>query len=168
MRWYYSRFHKSSKHLYLAILAHVSIHICMGESSKLPKSWTLEIQILKLSECLQNWIISSLNDKLSLDYPKTNQRNYYNLPNSAFWGWLSLENRPQNPEFRNNPENFHPYICQWSILIFEYVNLKLVSVSQFWSNFIESISGTRKGCIRFLGWSDWNWLPWQPKASIDL
>ena len=23
---------------------------------------------------------------------------------------LSMESQPQNPEFRNNPENFHPYI----------------------------------------------------------
>ena len=39
---------------------------------------------------------------------KYNLRTYYNLPNSAFWGWLSLESQPQNPEFRNNPENLLP------------------------------------------------------------
>ena len=52
----------------------------------------------------------SLNDLLCLDNLKTNQTSYYNLPNFAFWGWLSMESQPQNPEFRNNPENFHPCI----------------------------------------------------------
>ena len=27
---------------------------------------------------------------------------------SGFWGQLSVESQPQNPEFRNNPEKFHP------------------------------------------------------------
>ena len=45
---------------------------------------------------------------MSLDRLKINQRSFYDLPNSAFWGWLSTESQPQNPEFRNNPENFHP------------------------------------------------------------
>ena len=22
-----------------------------------------------------------------------------------------MESQPQNPEFRNNPENFHPWVC---------------------------------------------------------
>ena len=52
--------------------------------------------------------ISSLNGQLSLDRLKINQRSYYELPNSAVWGWLSVESQPQNPEFRNNPENIHP------------------------------------------------------------
>ena len=47
---------------------------------------------------------------MSLDNLKINQRSYYNLPNLAFWGWLSMESQPQNPEFRINPENFHPWI----------------------------------------------------------
>ena len=46
---------------------------------------------------------------LCLDNLKINQRSYYNLINSAIWGWLSMESQPQNPEFRINPENFH----QW-------------------------------------------------------
>ena len=33
--------------------------------------------------------ISSFNGQLSLDRQKINQRSYYNLPNSAFWGRLS-------------------------------------------------------------------------------
>ena len=44
----------------------------------------------------------SLNGQLSLDRQKINQRSDYDLPNSAFWGWLSVESQPQNPEFRNN------------------------------------------------------------------
>ena len=55
--------------------------------------------------------ISSLNGQLSLHRLKINQKSYYNLTNSGFWGRLSVESRPQNPEFRNNPENFHP--CIW-------------------------------------------------------
>ena len=35
---------------------------------------------------------------------KSNQRSYYNLRNSGFWGGLSMESPPQNPEFRINPE----------------------------------------------------------------
>ena len=46
---------------------------------------------------------------MCLDNQKTNQRIYYKLPNSAFWGLLSMESQPQNPEFRNNPEKVHPY-----------------------------------------------------------
>ena len=45
---------------------------------------------------------------MCLDNLKTNQRSDYNLPDLAFWGSLSMESQPQNPEFRINPENFHP------------------------------------------------------------
>ena len=82
----------------------------MGESSKFPKSWTFVNQILKHAVCLQISTISSLNDQLSLDKRKLNQRFHKNLPNSRFWGCLSVESQPQNLEFRNNPENFHPCI----------------------------------------------------------
>ena len=44
-----------------------------------------------------------------LDNLKINQISFYNLPNSAFWGWLSMESQHQNPEFRINTENFHPH-----------------------------------------------------------
>ena len=27
-----------------------------------------------------------------------------------------MESQPQNPEFSNNPENFHPWSCQYLIL----------------------------------------------------
>ena len=44
---------------------------------------------------------------MCLNCLKTNQGHYYNLHNSAFWGWLSMESQPQNPELRINFENFH-------------------------------------------------------------
>ena len=33
----------------------------------------------------------------------------HELPNSAFWGQLSMESRPQNPEFRNNSNTFQTH-----------------------------------------------------------
>ena len=96
----------------------------MGESSKFPKSWTLEIQILKLAGCLQKWIISSLNN-----YVFTNQRSYYNLPNSAFWGWLSMESQTQNPEFRINPENME--IGLYILFILAYPNW-IIRLPKLW------------------------------------
>ena len=58
---------------------------------------------------------------MSFDRLKINKKSYYNLPNSAFWGWLSVESQPKNPEFSNNLENFHPhgseydfYFIKWS------------------------------------------------------
>ena len=48
---------------------------------------------------------------MCLDNLKIDQISYYNLPNSAFWGWLSMESQPQNPE------NLHP--CKY-IWIFSY------------------------------------------------
>ena len=83
-------------------------HDSMGESSNFPKSWTFETPVLKLAVCPLNIYNFKLNDQLSLDRPNMNQRTYYNLSNSAFWGWLSMESQPQDPEFRNDPENFHP------------------------------------------------------------
>ena len=83
----------------------------MGESSKFPKPWTLENQNLKLAVCLQNIKNSKFDGQIPLDKLKLNQKSYYYLQNSAFWGWLSMESQPHNPEFRNNPENFHP--CDW-------------------------------------------------------
>ena len=80
----------------------------MGESSKFQKSWTLENQNLKLAVCLQNIKNSKLNGQIPLDKLKLNQKSYYYLQNSEFWGWLSMESQPQNPEFRNKSENFHP------------------------------------------------------------
>ena len=50
---------------------------------------------------------------MSLYRLKINKRSYYDLPNSAFWGWLSMESWPQNLEFRNEPETFHPCVWQY-------------------------------------------------------
>ena len=47
---------------------------------------------------------SKLNGQIPLDKLKLNQKSYLYLQNSAF----SLASQPQNPEFRNNPEIFHP------------------------------------------------------------
>ena len=71
-----------------------------------PKSRTLDIQILKLAVWLLNVKKSNSNGPMSFDELKINQRSYYILPNSGFWGWLSLESQPQNPE------NFHPWWVQ--------------------------------------------------------
>ena len=41
-------------------------------------------------------IISCLNGQLPLDKQLRNQRIYYNLPNSVFWGRLSVESHTEN------------------------------------------------------------------------
>ena len=66
--------------------------------------------VLKLAVCQLD--IHNFKFKWSFVFGRQNinQRTYYNLPNSVFWCWLSMESQPQNPEFRNNPENFHPCI----------------------------------------------------------
>ena len=56
----------------------------MGESSKFPKSSTLENQNLKLGVCFQNIENSKLNGQIPLDKLKLNQKSYYYLQNSAF------------------------------------------------------------------------------------
>ena len=66
----------------------------MGESSKFPKSWTLENQNLKRAVCLQNIKNSKFNGQILLDELKLNQKSYYYLQNSAFWGWLSMGSQP--------------------------------------------------------------------------
>ena len=92
MKWhhwiYWQKVHKEQKAHKELYTGWSSNSMCMGESSKFPKSWTLEIQILKLVEQLQKWIISSLNDWLCFDNLKNNQRSYFYLPNSAFWGYV--------------------------------------------------------------------------------
>ena len=76
--------------------------------SKFPKSWTFETSILKLAVCPLNIHNFNFTGHLSLDKLYINRKTHYILPNSAFWDWLSMESQLQNPEFRNNPENFHP------------------------------------------------------------
>ena len=58
-----------------------------------------------------------------------------NVPNSAFWGWLSMESQPQNPEFRNNLGNSHP--CKYAIQNYKLTLQKKYGVqnmanSAFW------------------------------------
>ena len=77
-------------------------------NSKFPKSWTLENQNLKLAVCLQIIKNSKFKGQIPLNKLKLNQKSYYYLQISAFWGWLYVGIQPQNPEFRNNPENFQP------------------------------------------------------------
>ena len=49
---------------------------------------------LKLAVCHQNIKISQLNGQIPLDNLNINQRSYYGVPKSAFWGWLSAESQP--------------------------------------------------------------------------
>ena len=102
----------------------------MGESSKFPKSWTLENQNFKLNVCLQNIKNSKFNGQIPLDELKINQKSYYYLLNSAFWGWLSMGSQPQNPEFRNNPENFHP--CLTCCVVTPFCTA--ISLTEPWAN----------------------------------
>ena len=54
------------------------------------------------------------------------ERSYYNLLNSGFWGWLSEESQPQNPEFRNIPENFHPWnfcTATYQVVLAQFLSL---------------------------------------------
>ena len=90
-----------------------------------------KFELSKLVVCLQIINNFNLNGQLSLDELKINQRSYNN-PNSAFWGWLSMESQPQNPEFRNNPENFHPCIKK----IMKYRNLVICALAHMliWRN----------------------------------
>ena len=84
----------------------------MCEISNFPKSWTFELQTLKHTVCPQNNINFKLKWSIVSIHTDITQRSYmyYRLQNSAFWGWLSMESLSQNPEFRNNPENSHPWI----------------------------------------------------------
>ena len=87
-----------------------------GESSKFLKSWTLKnLKSLKMAVCPQSIKNSKFNVQIPLDKLKLTQKSYYYLQNSPF-----LESRPQNPEFRNNPENF---AHGWKIKISKIMNI---------------------------------------------
>ena len=84
-----------------------------GWKFKIYKNPDFRNSILKLAICPLN--IYNFKFKWSIVFGQTEislKKNYYNFPNSIFWGWLSMESQPQNPDFRNNPENFHPCIYQ--------------------------------------------------------
>ena len=36
-----------------------------------------------------------------------------------------MESQPQNPEFRNNPENFHPWFNPWDNGIYSMTELQI-------------------------------------------
>ena len=82
---------------------------------------------LKLAVSLQILTILSLNVQMSSNKLKITQENYHNLPNLGFRGIrpdkMSFELDFQNPEYRNNPENF--YLCRTisfsGSLVFHYV-----------------------------------------------
>ena len=59
-----------------------------------------------------------------------NEAKYYNLLNSVFRGKFSMESQPQNTEFRNNPENFHP--IRAALFLFTHEQLQLEDSSQSW------------------------------------
>ena len=83
------------------------VHWWKFKISKILNFWNSNLKTCSMPT--EYFTILSLNGQLSLDRLKINQRSYYDTPNSAIWGRLSVESQPQNPEFRNNPENFHPW-----------------------------------------------------------
>ena len=76
--------------------------------SKILNFWNSNLKTWSCPLNIHNFKFKWPNVVRQTDY--INQRSCYDLPNSAFWGWHSVESQPQNPEFRNNPENFHPCI----------------------------------------------------------
>ena len=103
-----------------------------GWQFKISKILNFRKSEFKLAVCLQNIKKSKYNGQIPLDKLKLNQKSYHYLQNSAFWGRLSMESRPQNPEFRNNPENFHPWECRnWS-----YISIRstLICVCTIWEH----------------------------------
>ena len=58
--------------------------------------------------------IQSLIGQLSLIY--TAKINRFNLPNS-------MTSQPQNPEFRNNPEKFQPWVL--ALIPYMYASIKI-------------------------------------------
>ena len=110
----------------------MSCHVIMGESSK---SRTLKIQTFKQAVCLQNNSNFTFNWSIVLRPMGINQKSCYSLLNSAFWGWLSIESQPQNPEFRNNPENFHPCVMNLHFCThsrYTYTTFAATSAKDLW------------------------------------
>ena len=88
-------------------------YIIMGESSKFPKSWTFEISIVKLAVWPLN--IHNFKIKWSIGLGQTENKSEKRYSILRPW-WLSVECHLQNPEFRNNPENFHPWIMYYAFV----------------------------------------------------
>ena len=77
----------------------------------------------------------------------------YYLLNSAFWGWFSMESQPQNPDFWNNPENFHPWVSAvfaaiaWFICWRQHTSWRVCDCSPIWGgNFGDSWWIIGPGC----------------------
>ena len=47
---------------------------------------------------------------------------------------LSMESQPQNPEFRNNSENFHSFSLIILPVLMEYNNMELPHLHRQWEN----------------------------------
>ena len=62
---------------------------------KFKSSQILNIWKSNLKTCSMPININNYMFKLSLDNLKLDQRSHKNLPNSGFWGWLSVESQPQ-------------------------------------------------------------------------
>ena len=77
-------------------------------------------------------LLNSLKSDLLTWRLNTSMDLYYNLPNSGFWGWLSVESQPQNPEFRNNPENFHSCIRKVSQRMLLWIHNIWLCKLDFW------------------------------------
>ena len=71
---------------------------------------------------LQNIKNSEFNGQIPLDKLKLNQKSYYYLRIQYFEA--DFLNQPQNPEFRNNPENFHPCQCTVNSEVFIFAKFR--------------------------------------------
>ena len=66
-----------------------------------------------------------------------------------------MESQPQNPEFRINPENFHPWICSGIQLtrivqLFSYLSMETYMVGSQKNPLNEMVLlGTHKTCFTF-------------------
>ena len=47
-----------------------------------------------------------------------------------------MESPPQNPEFRNNPENFPPCVCTCQLVSYAGYHLNFVSYAGYHLNFV--------------------------------
>ena len=85
-----------------------AIIICLIQHFEADFPKKVSLKILNSGIILKIFTHDIWSSTLAL-YHKHYITSYYNLPKSAFWGWLSKESQPQNPEFRNKPENFYPW-----------------------------------------------------------
>ena len=113
------------------------------------------------------WIISCLNDWLCFDYLKTKQKSYYKLPNSAFWGWLSIESQPQNAEFRINPENFHPCMSTKFVLVINF-KMPTIKINDYDKWHVYSEQNNCPFCLYFYIYEIYKLQNLQSESSIEI